>query len=646
MNYQEFEESAGFNETFSKDMQYMFDYMNLRDEFEIDGEFDPNIADFAKEYGYYLDENYDIVTGQKVMTQIPNSPGAMTEVDGSNTADPNAETIILEEDVVEYLTRLGRYYKAYHRLFVEPSNFAFYADYEGQVITNDIELNENTAQLRGKYAIVSSGKLEVDNNLSEIPNTFAYQAQTCVLNEGLTYKVILSVNTEYPCEDIYSELHAAYQKEREQYFEELSLAIAGLAGMLITFIIMLIMLLKSDLKDTEAKGMDRLAVELRIILCLALIVALLILNEYVLKRLYHMVLPVELWSFVEKGVNYIFIYACLVSLFFSIIRSWKRGDLAKNSYIKKWSDDIQENINSRVSSQRLIIEFVAYLVIGNALLFGSALLVNKGTMLMHRFMAAGLALMYILLNIFVFYRLYKAAQASDRDEARSERLKADLITNVSHDIKTPLTSIINYIDLIKREQPTDPKIVEYLKILEQKSQHLKTLTDDLVEASKASSGNVNLDLQDINFAELAEQACGEFEEKFAERQLTIVSNIPIEPMIINADGNSLWRVLENLYINAFKYASEGSRVYVDMTRHSGNAVFTIKNVSANQLNINADELTERFVRGDVSRNTEGSGLGLSIARSLTEIQGGKFSLSIDGDLFKAIVSFPLVKGKN
>ena len=196
--------------------------------------------------------------------------------------------------------------------------------------------------------------------------------------------------------------------------------------------------------------------------------------------------------------------------------------------------------------------------------------------------------------------------------------------------------------LIKREKPSDPKICEYLNILDVKSQHLKNLTEDLVEASKASSGNISLEMGPLDFVELVQQSNGEFEEKYEERKLSIVSELPTDQMMILADGRRLWRVLENLYNNAYKYAAFGSRVYVEMTHKGKMAVFTMKNISANSLNIRPDELTERFVRGDVSRTTEGSGLGLSIATSLTKLQGGEFEILIDGDLFKAVLSFPLM----
>lgn len=229
--------------------------------------------------------------------------------------------------------------------------------------------------------------------------------------------------------------------------------------------------------------------------------------------------------------------------------------------------------------------------------------------------------------------------AAVENSLKKERMQTELITNVSHDLKTPLTSIINYVDLMKRENPTDPKIQEYLRILDEKSQRLKVLTEDVVEASKASTGNIKLEMNDIDFVEMVQQVIGEFEEKFQEKNLTMMVHFTDEPSIIYADGQRMWRVLENVFGNVVKYAMEGTRVYAEISNRNKKVTFSLKNISAQPLNISADELTERFIRGDVARNTEGSGLGLSIAKSLTELQGGEFKLYLDGDLFKVMITF-------
>ena len=230
------------------------------------------------------------------------------------------------------------------------------------------------------------------------------------------------------------------------------------------------------------------------------------------------------------------------------------------------------------------------------------------------------------------------------DEAmRNERLKTDLITNVSHDIKTPLTSIINYVDILKRSDIADEKIRGYLDILEAKAQRLKTLTEDVVEASKVSSGNITLEYMDVDLRELIRQTEGEMAEKFSARKLTMVVSLPDEPAVVHVDGRRMWRVLENIFNNAAKYAMPGTRVYADLTMSEDEVHFSLKNISEQPLNIPAEELTERFIRGDISRSTEGSGLGLSIAKSLTSMQGGKFELYLDGDLFRADIIFKRVR---
>jgi len=221
--------------------------------------------------------------------------------------------------------------------------------------------------------------------------------------------------------------------------------------------------------------------------------------------------------------------------------------------------------------------------------------------------------------------LHNAVDAS----VRNERLKTDLITNVSHDIKTPLTSIINYVDLLKRENIDNEKVKGYIEILDQKSQRLKNLTEDLVEASKISSGNIKLEINKINFVELINQTEGEFIEKFEAKGLQLIKTVPNESVLIEADGRRIWRVIENLYNNVAKYAMPNTRVYVDLKAKDDIVEFSIKNISEHSLNINADELTERFIRGDVSRSTEGSGLGLSIAKNLTTLQNGTFEIYLD-----------------
>ena len=229
-----------------------------------------------------------------------------------------------------------------------------------------------------------------------------------------------------------------------------------------------------------------------------------------------------------------------------------------------------------------------------------------------------------------------------QEQMKAEHLKTELITNVSHDIKTPLTSIVNYVDLLKKEDIPSPNAQEYIAVLDRQSHRLKKLTEDLVEASKASSGALNVELQPTDVNVLLSQIEGEYQERLAACHLTLVTQPPAPGTMIQADSRLLSRVMDNLVSNVCKYAMENTRVYVTAAVRDGQAVISFKNVSRDELNISPDELMERFVRGDASRHSEGSGLGLSIARSLVQLQGGTFALSIDADLFRADIVFPLI----
>ena len=230
--------------------------------------------------------------------------------------------------------------------------------------------------------------------------------------------------------------------------------------------------------------------------------------------------------------------------------------------------------------------------------------------------------------------------AAVEQRMKSERLKTELITNVSHDIKTPLTSIINYVDLLERPH-TPEEGAEYLEVLERQSKRLKKLTEDLVEASKASTGNMSVTLAPTSTLEIINQSLAEYGQRMEAGKLSVLINVPEPAPAVRADGRLLWRVMDNLFNNVVKYAMPETRVYVDVRTSEGNAVISVKKISRAALNVSAGELMERFVRGDASRSTEGSGLGLSIAKSLTELQHGQFSISTDGDLFKAEITLPL-----
>ena len=229
-------------------------------------------------------------------------------------------------------------------------------------------------------------------------------------------------------------------------------------------------------------------------------------------------------------------------------------------------------------------------------------------------------------------------RAAVENEMKSEHLKTELITNVSHDIKTPITSIINYVNLLQKGTETEEQYQEYLEVLDRQSHKLKKLTEDLVQFSKANTGNMEVHMETLHLQVLLDQVCGEYAEKFEEKGLVIVTRGLEEEMLIEADGRLVWRIFDNLFGNLYKYAMPGTRVYVDGKETEWYVELVIKNISKEPLNITGEELKDRFVRGDSSRNTEGSGLGLSIAESFVKMMGGQFDVVVDGDLFKVVVT--------
>jgi signal transduction histidine kinase len=252
------------------------------------------------------------------------------------------------------------------------------------------------------------------------------------------------------------------------------------------------------------------------------------------------------------------------------------------------------------------------------------------------------ALSFVALTYFmaVLSNLNVRHEKAAAEKLRAERFKSELITNVSHDIRTPLTSIINYVDLLKSE-PLENKAAEYAEVITRKSQRLKILIDDLMEASKAGTGNMKIEMQTVNLSELIGQIAGEYEGQFAERDLTLVLRQPDLPISVDTDPRHLWRACENLFTNAAKYALPGTRVFAEIREKESTVIFSLKNTSQNPIDLPGDELTEQFIRGDRARQTEGSGLGLYIARSLIALVKGRFTIRVSGDLFEAEISLPV-----
>jgi len=713
MNAEKYDESPAFMKQVDSDISLLFSYANLKDVFETDGKLDINkkifglnmgpsndvdftvgsIIEYAKRHGYYIDEHYQLsVVDQSLVNQIEDTSyfvNYRTYANDSAIVEPGDAYMSMKTAITESIGLLSKYYEAYERFVLKPSNFRYRLEYGDIIYTNDRTLNIKTVYDYGRFAITSSQGMLVETNLSKVPNELSFQAEKLTDKLQKPYQVYIAVNTLYTATDVYAVENVNYLSQRRLYALGLVFVTLGIILMGISLCYLVAFCGHSENENGIRLNslFDFIPFEVKILLLIFVVVILFAMNNFIGNRLIHIYIEKIHWNFASQMLNYVAVYLVTLPIAFSILREYKAGLLWKNSYTKVIKESFSVYMLKRSFKKKLGSNFLVMILADFVVVTLFLLTTINVKSLLGRLTIFICFIIFLIINIVIFNKTYKTAAAFDKiaeaikqiangdtryrldesefsggeisvvkdlnniskgfqgainEQVKSERLKADLITNVSHDIKTPLTSIINYVDLIKREKPENAKIQEYLDVLSLKSQHLKNLTEDLVEASKVSSGNISVELRDIDLVEMINQTNGEFEEKFSQKGLKIISILPSSSIMIRADGRHLWRVLENLYNNTFKYAAKNSRVYIDISSENNIATLVIKNISENPLNIRPDELTERFVRGDVSRTTEGSGLGLSIAKSLTILQGGKFDIIIDGDLFKVQIRFKAV----
>lgn len=555
----------------------------------------------------------------------------------------------------------------------------------------------------GKYIYYSPSEMNYRTNTTISEETIREILQNYDYAYPENVKIWISVDTTYPVNDMFQQGAAGFRNYMPYFWQWAAAAVA--AGFL--YMILLFYLTMAAGRDIDEEGrpyirlqsFDKVPTEVAMLIAAGALILtfwiMIVVTEVANIRLTDIVslsdgMIYEWWFIAVLAIGVFMADAVAMFFYYSLVRRIKARTLWKNSYvcilmhrIRKFAWQVYDNGHIVL---RTWVPYTAFLAF-NMLMFVCAVGFGYGNQF-GRVVTLGIA---AALDLFVGKLLFRNAKEQQdivkgietiaggqlehqvsidnlhgdnltlahsvnsigkgikeavEISMKDERMKADLITNVSHDIKTPLTSIINYVDLIKREQVDNEKVQNYIRVLDEKSQRLKQLTDDLVEASKISSGNINLHFEKINLTELMNQTIGEFSEKFEQKHLTTVMNVNVPNTVIEADSRRIWRVMENLFNNIFKYAMEGTRVYLTIDRAPEQAEYiaiSIKNISASPLNCNPDELTERFIRGDESRTTEGSGLGLSIAKNLTEAQRGTFEIQLDGDLFKIIMIFPLAE---
>lgn len=547
---------------------------------------------------------------------------------------------------------------------------------EGQVFDTQTILME--AKTMGDYLLYDMENKEFGTDIHGLENYFfdGYNSKMYWPLEDVV--LVIGVDTQLSAKDDLYEANLEYTRLHPWIKVSLAGAIIGMIGWLVSLVYLTLAAgRREDSEEISLSFVDRIKTEILIAVFVLIASELL----YVVAKVANQKWDVSGLLVASGSVSFL-IDAVFLIFYLSMVRRLKAEVMWKNSLVCWLGRGLEKTFRERSVTVRVLITFSVHLVVCFVLALGAFHYKSIGAMLLLA-VFCGMEAYLMLRKAVEHYRILEGVEeiadgdlnskidvddlhGEDRklaeainnigagllhavdDNTKNERMKADLITNVSHDIKTPLTSIINYVNLIKIEDIENERVKNYVRILDEKSQRLKQLTEDLVEASKVSSGNVKLDMQQIDIVELVCQTGGEFNEKFETKELTIVTKLPKQAVYIWSDGRHLYRVIENLYNNVAKYALEKTRVYVEVSQQEDQAVFSIKNVSERSLameNSSVDDLTERFIRGDSSRTTEGSGLGLSIAKNLTNLMGGSLEITVDGDLFRATIRFPLYRAE-
>jgi len=564
----------------------------------------------------------------------------------------------------------------------EDTNFCFWYKIRGQWITNqpdtyegqdfDPELLMMQARTMGNYLLYDMENKEFGTDIKKLATYFFESANTQMYWPTDDVILIIGVDTQFSAMD---DLYYASEEYHQMYpwiKTAITAALMSLIGWILT-LIYLTLAAGRRIEDDEIHltAFDKIKTEILFVGFIAIAAELI----FIIVRV-----SGQEWELsgllAASGTVSLVMDALFLAFYLSIVKLMKAEMLWENSFASWLRKGILKTMENSKATTNMVLTFMGHLIVCFVLAVGA--FYYKKTICFVLLVAVCVWEGYLLLQqALEKYRIMEGVKRIkegaldakiDLDEihgenrtlaeninnigagleyaveesTKNERMKADLITNVSHDIKTPLTSIVNYVNLLKNEKIENERAQGYIRILDEKAARMKLLIEDLVEASKVSSGNVKLDMQTIDLVEMIYQTSGEFDDKFEGKGLTIVTKLPNTPVFICADGRQLYRVIENLYNNVAKYALENTRVYVEVAAKEERVIFSIKNVSEKSLaleNSQAGDLTERFTRGDSSRTTEGSGLGLSIAKNLTHLMGGTFDISVDGDLFKATLVF-------
>ncbi len=607
--------------------------------------------------------------------------GGKSIADSLNDGDITIEQADRLYDALELtLASIGEeetsYKKGLNEFQTDESNLAYSYSENGEIIYSNVSISEDSlayARAKGSYLYYNDENLKFRTNVDGMESYFYDTLDSILSGFGNGAQLMIAVDTSFPYADAFTDVRQEYNTLHPWVMVSIVALVVSIFGWIISLVYLTLAAGHKENDNSISLGFfDRIKTELFFGMFVMITVALIAVSFAAAESSWDV--PGML---VMAGVSAFIYDLVFLAFYLSMVRRVKAGVLWEYSFLHWTIRSTGRVVHTWRSSVRVIVIYILNMVLFITLTYcGFAGGSVAAIVLLLIFIMIG-GVLY-LRNVVQHQEIMKGiGKITDGDlsyklpldnlhgdncelaeavnsigdglrhavdeSTKNERMKADLITNVSHDIKTPLTSIINYVNLLKMEKIEDKRIRDYINILDEKSQRLRQLTEDLVEASRISSGNITLQMTKINLVELIYQTGGEFNEKFENKDLTTITKLPKDAVIILADGRRIWRVVENLYNNVAKYAMAHTRVYVTMEKTEHEVHFEIKNISEQPLNMDSTDLTERFVRGDEARTTEGSGLGLSIARNLTTLMGGRFDIELDGDLFTATIIFPLVE---
>lgn len=541
--------------------------------------------------------------------------------------------------------------------------------------------NQNTGKVYTNISGLSNLNKYIEDkalynlNLSKIEDNRFNFIRTEVERNNFTGNIIVLKKGETSTQ-LYRD-YDYYNSIKSKLIKEIIIGIMSF-GIGIFLILYLLKYKRDELKFIEKtrERYNKVPVELRIIL---LFIFLKIMSDYQ-RRIYLFDMPIKIERFIKLSFVALYIFYLLICGLNFISNKNNGTKIFKNSIVYKMKEDIRESFKIKSTIRKVTLVYITTISIGVVFIIGMAMF--KYNKLIFLLIMTYIGIYAYIVPRYIFKKtamvnkivkgteemvagnldytidendkgllgklahninnMKKGFKKSVESQVKSERLKSELITNVSHDLKTPLTSIINYVDLLKSEDLSKEDMNVYIQILDKKSKRLKVLIEDLFEASKISSGSIELNIEKVDISEILRQALGEFHEKIESSSLNFKVNMENYGIYANLDGKKTWRVFENLIGNILKYSMKNSRVYIDLETEGNKAMVTMKNISAYEMDFNTEEIFERFKRGDKARKSDGSGLGLAIAKSIVELQGGNMDIVIDGDLFKVIIEFSLL----